>query len=184
MWQISGKHLGHDIAGLKIPGCLPVWKSLPLPREENLQVGHAAMINMGIGARQPPTARIKAKVGAHVLVHELLEIHTKRLTISAYHDIGADSALGWHIPTGIGDADVSRIVDGCHSYLAAGRDKQALLPCEGRTALCIGSGLRIGSERHNQRSRREGKKGATIHEVESVRKRIKLFRYRVSPLTI
>ena len=74
----------------------------PLSCEEHLQIGHPAMVDVGVGARQAPETfrRIAVEMRLHVLVHLLLQVDAKR-TVGANDHIGAHPFVRRHIATGV-----------------------------------------------------------------------------------
>src|SRR3546814_14066319 len=59
--------------------------SAPIGRK----VGHAAMIDIAIGAPQLPILRIGSKIGTHVGVSKGLQVGAERIAEGAAHDVGA-----------------------------------------------------------------------------------------------
>jgi len=80
-------------------------------REKDLQVRHAAVVDVGIRAGQHPTALvgIGGEISQHVLVDFFLQVDAEG-AIGAYDFVGADAGVGGNIAIGIGNSDVCRIV--------------------------------------------------------------------------
>ena len=91
-------------------------------REEDAQIGNAAMIDVCVCVGKHPTAliRVSGKILFHVLVNFLLQINSQS-AIGADDFVGADSGIGGDIAVGVGDAAISGIVaDGELSAFSGG----------------------------------------------------------------
>ena len=121
MRQAAADPAGHQIAGLPVRGGEFVTMSL----EPGLDVWHAAMINVAIGARQAPSIRIGTEVCSHVLMNMGLEIKLERFAIGANDDIDADAAISRHVAIRIVQGDIGRVVKRGDTDLLTRMDDQA-----------------------------------------------------------
>src|SRR3546814_17879498 len=53
------------------------------------KVGHAAVVDVAIGAPELPILRISSKIGTHVGIYKGLQIHAERIAKGADDDVGA-----------------------------------------------------------------------------------------------
>src|ERR1041385_7449497 len=115
-----------------------------MPREENHQVRHATMIDIGIGgdacgACTRPFFWICGNMVRHVLVNFFLQIDPNR-AIDANYFVRADSSRSGHISTWIRYANISRIIPNdmlraldCNRHEAV---KKLLLKCGQSSRSC------------------------------------------------
>ena len=144
MRQIARQHPGHQIAGAIVFGAVGNGNGPALACEPGLQIRHATMVDVAVRRTQAPVLRIFREVRAHVLVDQPLQIHAlgaKR----ADHHIGTHAARNGHIPTGVGDARVSRVVVDGHADLLPRRADQCARRRRGRG--WVASGRRRSTRR-------------------------------------
>ena len=84
---------------------------LSLAGEKSHQVRHAAVIDVGVGARQEPSPLIwiRGEIPEHVFVDLFLQVDANG-AVRADDFIGADARAGWNISVRIGNTDVGGIV--------------------------------------------------------------------------
>ena len=72
-------------------------------------VGHAAMVDIGIGRGQAPGLRIVAEVTLHVFVNQFLQVEAGAAK-SAHDDIGASAQFFWHVAKRISNDAIARVI--------------------------------------------------------------------------
>ena len=107
--QVAGQHPRHHVARRVVGRVRRARPRRAAAPEERLQVRHAAMIDVRIGPRQAPRARIRGERGAHVLVDPLLQVDADG-AIGTDDDVGADADVGRHVAHRIRDAAVGAVV--------------------------------------------------------------------------
>jgi len=92
--------------------------------EPNAQIGNAAVIDVAVGAAQAPFPGVGGKGGAHVRVHQRLQVEREGVAVSADDDVGADALGARNIAAGKGEAGVGGIIsEGDADLLARGGDQ-------------------------------------------------------------
>lgn len=127
MGAIAGDQAGDDVAGLEGGGLGGKREHPALAFEIGLQVGHATMVDIAVGALEPPALRVEAEVRPHVLVDESLEIERVRGAKGADHHVGADPGFRRHVASRIIELPVGGIVAGGLAHLGSrGRDERRI----------------------------------------------------------
>src|SRR3546814_2390330 len=89
MRQPPADHLGEEVARPPVGGIAGDRERSALSAPIGRKVGHAAMIDIAIGAPQLPILRIGSKIGTHVGVYKGLQVGAERIAEGADHDVGA-----------------------------------------------------------------------------------------------
>ena len=108
----DGHHLGDEIAGLPNVAACRCWARGALAGEIGLQIGDAAMVDIGVRCDGAPALRIARTVGTHVGVEFFLQVKAKGCAICANDHVGADAAIKWDVAAGKFETLIGRIVDG------------------------------------------------------------------------
>jgi hypothetical protein len=103
MRKISWEQTRKNVSRGAITSVLRNRPFLPVPAKEYLEIAYAPMIDVGVWTVQAPIFWISRKLCNHVLVHELLQIATKRVAIGTDQDVGAYAAITRHIAAWIGN---------------------------------------------------------------------------------
>ena len=99
-----------DVAGLVVGRSAGDGHHPTLAPEKGHQVGHPPVIDVGVGAGQPPDGGVAIEVGPHILVYPLLQIDAQ-LAIGPDDHIRTHASPGGYIPHRIGDRKIRRIVE-------------------------------------------------------------------------
>ncbi len=140
-----------DIAWQKCVRGSVLRQSGPVPLEKGLQIENPAVINVAVGPAQAPATRISGKGGAHVLVHQLLQVYASGAE-GPHHDIRADAAIRRNIAIGIGECDIARIVNNGAERLGLRRAGDDAAKVKGGGETC---GERWRRGRHHKESETE-----------------------------
>ena len=89
MRQAPANPLGEDVARAPARRIVGDRDRRLLPPPEGREVGNAAVVDIAVGATEPPILGIGAKIGAHVGVDQRLKVERQRIAKGADHDIGA-----------------------------------------------------------------------------------------------
>ena len=95
----------HDVAGQVVVRVCGYRQSRSLVLEEDHQVGHSSVIDIGIRVSHAPPARVFSEVRGHVFVNFLLQINSHG-AIYADDFVGANTGARRHIAVGVLDANV------------------------------------------------------------------------------
>ena len=74
------------------------------------QVGHAAVVDVGVRPGKAPVFRVRGEMRFHVLVDDLLQVDPDRPE-RADHHVRADAPVRRHVAAGVLQIDVSRVVE-------------------------------------------------------------------------
>ncbi len=118
-----------------------------LPFEESHQIGHTAVVDVSVGAFQPPDFRVLAEIPLHIFMHSLLQVESIEAECSD-DDVGAHAAAGGHVAHGVIELHVGWIVSDGDAYLPAGERGEA----------CIAHAV-CSSAQGGRRKRREQQRG-------------------------
>lgn len=126
---------GNDVAS-----AVSVLHRPAVPCEINLQIRHAAVVDIRIGAFQPPAVRVGGKIRFHVLVNQLLQVYAL-LPQCANHYIGAHTFCYRHIAHRIIQRSIGGVVaHGLADLAAGGAD-------DGRRLIRVADLFRCGRQR-------------------------------------
>ena len=98
----------------------PVGESGTFAAQKNLQIADPPVVDVGVGACEPPAAGVVAKRGAHVGIHERLQVEPEGVAVGADDDVGADAALARDVTAGKGKLDIGRVLNESDTDLRAG----------------------------------------------------------------
>ena len=115
MWQVAGQPPCHHIA--RVGGG---WQGCADPGQQDLQVGHAAVIDVAVGGFQALLLRIGRDIRLHLAVDGQSQINIPRCAEGADDDIGAHTVGGVDIATGEIQALIAGVVDRGDPDLCAG----------------------------------------------------------------
>ena len=76
----------------------------------DFQIGHPAVIDVGVGVIQPPVPRIGREGASHIFVHQTLQINAPRVTGGANDNIRAHTDADRNVAVRIADRPISRII--------------------------------------------------------------------------
>lgn len=77
--------------------------------KKSLEIGDAAVINIGIGFLERPVSWVGFECAAHIFMHALLQIDSDG-SISSNNDVGAYTDVGRNISTWVADRSVTSVV--------------------------------------------------------------------------
>jgi len=121
MREVGRHRAGHQITRPVILG-LPGDRQRPfVSLEIRLQVGDTTMVNVPVRLLESPVFGIKRKMTLHVLMHQLLKVHSNGCAQGTHHHIRAYTHLHGNVAVRIIQGPVTRIVTNGFSNLRSSR---------------------------------------------------------------
>ncbi len=123
-------------------------------REESLEIGHTAVIDIVVGRLEAPAFGVSGKGALHIRIYQCLKVNLERVTVRPDYNIGADALCAVHVSARKAQLAVSGIIGKSHANLFA----------RGCDQLCGAAGLLLG----NGRTGKEGRRHQTRDELATI----------------